>query len=422
MSRNFKKSIGYLSFAAIAVLSSQAFASDFNIPFVSTSGLGDMYSGWAVSANDASTAYTNPAGLTEIKNKQLVISGIGLLGTTQFQGTTNTTPSLSPNMNGSASSKLSGFIPSIYFAAPVSNNLVFALSQNVPFALGTNYTKDSIVRYAATKSQIVVVDVGPSVGFKFNEKLSVGLGLDFERMAFTLNRMNGFPLSFPANSESQNHLSGWGYGFHGGLLYKLSQATRLGVNYNSQVMFHTSGDSEVFTTTNTFRTTSQKANAALPAMAQFSIEHDITQQWTALGTVFYTRWSTFNQLSLKNTMLPTGSTMNVTIPFGYHDTLDYSLGLNYKPTEKWILKTGVQLLNTPSNNRDRSLPDPVGQGTIVALGAHYQQNKQLGYDVGYAHAFFRQTAINHASPLEFASGNSNQNTNLLGAQVTWDIV
>jgi long-chain fatty acid transport protein len=420
MKKAFKQYITYLSIVTTIFFSPKLFASDYNLPFVNTSGLGNLYSGWATEANDASTMATNPAGLTKIQNKQFVASGIGLFGSAKFSGSANTIPTLSANETGTASTKLRGFLPALYYAMP-KNNFVWGIGVNIPFALGTNYAKDSIVRYAATRTQIVVFDFMPAIGFKLSNKLAAGIGLDIDRMAFTVNHMYGFPFSTP-DSELQNHLSGWGYGFHAGLLYDWTEATRVGINYNSQIMIHTTGDSKVFSTTSTVRTTNQKASAALPTLTQLSIQHQINNRWTIMGTLFYTHWSSFKQLTLKNTMLPSGSTFALTIPFEYHDTFDYSIGTNFAATEKLTLRAGLEYLNTPSNDHDRSPPDPIGAATIVAIGGHYQQNKQIGYDFGYGHSFFKQTKINYLTPIAFATGHSTQNSNVLGIQLTWNMV
>jgi long-chain fatty acid transport protein len=421
MNRDVKPYLKGISLIATTLISTPVLASDFNLPFVNAAGLGNMYAATASSAEDASTGSTNPAGLVKIHNKQFVGSAVGLIGNTTFKGTSNTIPSFTPNMTGTAKSQLRGLLPGIYFAAPF-RNVVLGLGVNIPFALGTSYPKNSVVRYAATRSQVVVSDIIPSIGVQINEKLSVGAGLDIDRLAFTLNHEFGFPLSIPTDSEQQNHLSGWGYGFHAGVLYDFTPATRVGFNYASQVMVNTTGDSEAFPLSGEVRTTGQRANVSLPALAQLSAQHHITDRLTVMGTIFYTHWSCLQQLTLKKSMLPNGQTTSITIPFGYHNTLDYALGLTFKTNDKFTLKTGVQFLNTPSNNRDRSLPDPVGKATVVAIGGHYQQNKQFGYDIGYAHSFFYQTHINSVTPIYFVSGHSNQSTNLLGVQVTWDIV
>ena len=250
----------------------------------------------------------------------------------------------------------------------------------------------------------------------------MGVGLDAMRLAFTLNNMLEPPASIP-DSEIQNHLSGWGFGYHGGVMYQPRATTRLGLSFNSMVTIHTTGDSEAYAVFGTFRTTNQKTNAALPARTQFSIQQDLNPRVTVMGTVFYTNWVTFQQVTMKRVMLPGRRwTTSVTIPFGYHNTFDYSIGATFKATEKWLLKAGLQFMNTPSNNRDRAVADPIGSATVVGLGVHFQQNKKLGYDLAYGHSFFKQEPVNLVTPLTTLSGNNNAQTNVIGLQVTWNIV
>lgn len=418
------KRISYLSLLAILIGVSNTYASDFNVPFISASGLGDLYSGWATSAQDASTSFSNPAGLTEIKNQQLVFAALGITGNTKFTGTTATPPypfPFSQNLSGSSSSRIGALMPSFYYSVPINECLVFALGQTTPFALGTTYAKDAITRYSATRSKIVVIDVGPSVGYKLNDQWSLGLGLDIHRMAFTLENMIGPPISFPMDSEVQNHLSGFGYGWHGGVLYKILPTTRIGLSYNSRIMFHTTGDSIVYTPIGSFRTTNQKSNAALPARTNLSFQHDLTPCLTVLGSVFYTQWDTLDKLTLKRVAVAGGDTISVTIPFDFHNTFDYSVGLNYKLNTQWLLRTGFLILNTPSNERDRSFADPVGRAKIVGIGARYTQNPCLSYDVGIVHSFFNKEIVDNQTPLTSSKGRTYTQTSVAGLQVNWNI-
>jgi long-chain fatty acid transport protein len=417
---SLKKKISYYSLAgALFFVSYQALASDFSLPFVNAAGLGDLYADWASSADDASTAYTNPAGLVRLTHQELVLAALGINSRAQFTGTTTPPFPPSPPQSGQASSSIGVLLPSFYYALPISNKLVVSFSQTVPFGLGTSYAKNSIVRYAATRSQVAVIDVGPSLGYKITDKFSAGLGIDFQRLAFTLNSMVGPPLSVP-DAEGQNTLTGWGYGWHGGLLYQFTQ-TKLGFSYNSMVMFHTSGYSQVFAPVGNARNTNQRTNAALPARAQLSVTHNITPRWAMSGTMFYTNWRTLQQLTMRSTVFPGGGVASVTIPLQYHNTFDYSIGGSFKANEKWLLRAGVEFMNTPSNNRTRSVVDPIGCATLLGIGVHYQQNRVLGYDIGYAHGFFQQTPINLVTPLTTASGHSNASTNIFGGQLTWNM-
>jgi long-chain fatty acid transport protein len=402
-------------------LSSSAIASDFSLPFINASGLGDAYADWATATDDASVAYSNPAALVRLNHQQLVIAPIGILGNTKFTGSTVSPPPPFPlASNGSATSRIGAFMPSLYYASPKWHKLVFGFSETVPFALGTSYAKDAITRYLSTRTQIVVIDLSPSVSYEVTEKLSVGLGLDAARLAFTSNNMVRSPFPGP-DFESQNHLSGWGFGWHGGVLYDVLPKTRIGASFNSMMMFHSYGDSESYTTFGTFRTTNQKAFAGLPARTQLSIHQDIDSRWAVMGTVFYTNWTTFQKLTLRNVILPGGGTTAITIPFEYHNTFDYSIGASFKATDKWLLRTGLQWMNTPSNNRDRGVADPIGSAIIWGLGAHYQQNATLGYDMSVGHSFFKQEPVNLVSPVATVSGHNNSQTTVIGAQINWNI-
>jgi long-chain fatty acid transport protein len=417
----FKKIRGSL-FIVFIVLSAPAIASDFNLPFVNAAELGDLYAGWAASGNDASTAYTNPAALTRIHNQQWVIAALGIFGTAEFNGTT--TPPFPPfaPQTGRVPSKIHGFLPSMYFAAPVAKNIVFGFSVTTPFALGTNYSKTSVLRYAATQSSILANDYGPSIGFHITDQLSAGLGLDIDRLELTLNYLIGAPPFIP-DFESQNRVVGWGYGMHAGLLYEFNCATRVGVNYSSQVAFHTSGDSNLYSRLlpgGRFSTNQQKLNMTLPAMAQLSVYRDLDPRWTVMGSVFYTDWSVFQTATLQNVIVPTGQTVSNTVLFNYRNTLDYAAGLSFKASKKWTLRTGIEYMDVPSNDRDRIVADPVGSAIILGVGAHYQQNCSLGYDIGFAHAFFHEVANNHVTPFDTEFGHCQTQTNVLGIQVTWN--
>lgn len=241
------------------------------------------------------------------------------------------------------------------------------------------------------------------------------------RLLFTLTNAYGPPISIP-DGQGQNHYYGWGYGWHMGALYELLPTTRLGLSFNSMIMYHAGGNSVAYSPLGlTFRTTHTKSYAALPARTQFGFQHDINRCWTVMGTIFYTNWTTLGKIVERGVMLPTGGTTTVTIPLNYHNTFDYSIGTTYKINSKWMLRTGINFLQTPSNNRDRGVADPVGSATIPAVGAHFQQNPCLGYDIGYAHSFFKQMSVNNTNAITRLVGHTNTQTNVFGAQVTWNI-
>lgn len=415
----------YLAISVLSLSSPNWASSDFSLPFVNTASLGVAYADWATAASDASTSYTNLAGLVKLAHQQIVGNALGIFGTARFTGTAVTPSFPFPFpvvQSGVARSQIKAFMPSFYYSKPINKRITVGFNFTTPFGLGTNYgsSSSSIARYASTRSQVVGIDVGPSVGVKITDRFSVGAGFDALHLAFTLNNMYGPPISFPLDSRLENHLSGWGYGWHGGLLFDFSPETRIGLSYNSKISITTNGHSTVHVPwEGVFRTNQQQTKAALPARAQLSLQHDFTQRWTGMATVFYTNWRTFNQITMDHTETPMGVTIPVTIPFNYHNCFDYAVGATFKATPKMLLRGGIQFMSTPSNDQDRGIADPVGSATILAVGAHFQPTENLGYDVGIGHSFFNQMPVNLVTPVTSLSGHTNTQTTAIGGQITW---
>lgn len=213
--------------------------------------MGDFAAGGAAIAEDASTAYFNPAGLIRIPNQQLVLSGDLINTDFKFTGTNTwsavgSTAALFHPYTEYANSVQGGganIVPAFHYAAPMSDCLVLGFSVTAPFGLETNYPQTSALRYSATKTSLEVIDLSPSFGVKLNNHWSVGAGFDAEHLSVDLNSVGGIPSFNPNNptefdSLSKNSGTDWGYGWHAGILYQFDCATRVGLTYHSQVQFN----------------------------------------------------------------------------------------------------------------------------------------------------------------------------------------
>ena len=177
-------------------LSNNAMASAFQLFEQDGATVGNYHAGHSAEANDASTSFYNPAGITRIHNQQLVVGDVGILSDIKFRGTTNLSLVLPGNAAFGIPGRVAPFggtmntvsqgggfsqVPNFYYVAPVTDYLGVGLSVNVPFGLRTDYGRDTALRYAATKSEIQVVDISPSIGFNVTKQLSLGLGFDVQK-------------------------------------------------------------------------------------------------------------------------------------------------------------------------------------------------------------------------------------------------
>ena len=463
-----RTAIKYLLSASVAgVLSGvclNANASAFQLFEYNGVNAGNFGAGAAASAIDASTAYSNPAGMVLIPDQQLVLSENAIITDIKFQGSetwstnNNQVPlplvpsNFSSTQTGTAQAGVTKFVPAFHYVTPLSDKWAFGLSLTSPYGLVTDYGNDSIVGYSGTETDLKTIDIAPSLAFKATDKFSVGAGLDIEHLDAILDGMVGAPYNAAAlgydnnalNTQSVNEGDGWGYGWHAGLLYQLTPETRLGLAYHSQVHFLLKGTSKLegplanqgnINAPGVINNNDLKTNVTLPPSTELSIHQVLNQQWSVDGSVIYTQWNYFNnvlhvqnvqgvtQASAVSPLQP--ATFTVNMPNYFRNTWRFAVGANYKPTQKWILRAGAGYDQSPVKEDYRGVRLPDANRYALAVGAHYQALKTLGVDVGWTHLFIQNARIN----LNAVSGTQVANTNgtysnhgdIIGAQLTWDI-
>jgi long-chain fatty acid transport protein len=422
----------------LAGFAGQTMAAGFQLAEANAVNIGDAGAGGAAIAEDASTSTYNPAGLTDIKVPQVVLSAVGIRSKADFSGTSTWFSKLAPGHefpnSGTASGGDKAILPAFHLAAPINDRFVFGFSLTAPFGLATKYATDSILRYEATESDVKVMDFSPSVGIKVNEQLSVGLGVDYEKMDAALNSVAGIPAIGPKGLQlndaiSNNQASSWAFGWHAGVLYKFTPATRVGLNYASKVKHHLTGTS---TLSGPVANGSDDltADVTLPASTTLSMAHELNSNWTLLGSVSYTQWDVVQNITLNNvaSIDPVKEALTkipVTLPMSFRNTWRVAAGANYKFNEQWKFRAGLGYDQSPVEAEYRGIRLPDADRIVAAVGAHYQPTKQLGVDVGYTHLFIKDGDINHIVYMGgqevHTVGTSKNAADLLGLQLTWNL-
>jgi len=442
--------------AGVLGLTQPVMASGFQLWEQDGASIGNYHAGIAASAEDASTAFYNPAGLVRIHNQQVVVGVDPIMTDIRFNGTVkvadtfggHTTPAVP--YSTSAQGGTFNLVPNLSYAAPLSDRVVFGLSLVAPFGLQTSYGNPALTRYAATLSSLKVIDLSPSLGIALTDKFSIGAGFDAEhaRGEFDLVAGSptspGVPVTTTLDTTSQNVGTSNAYGYHLGALYQFSDATRVGLAYHSQVVHHLKGSSKFYgplanADTNflflpMYQSSQQlSANATLPPTTSLSIFHTFNPSWDGMASISYTQWNVFKNLVLQNaagidTTANPNNNLTVIVPENYHNTWNYSVGGNYHANEKWFFRGGLGYDQTPTNNTYRNLQLPDASRIAVAVGAHYQAIKTLGLDLGWTHFFMMNgTKINNSvqtvgAQTTTTNGSVNGSADVFGLQATWDIL
>lgn len=415
----------------------RAHAASSELFFNNVSGLGNAYSGEAVLAEDASAAYFNPAGLSLIDHPQLVLGDIEGRFDGQFNGTDifSLPPLNIQNTGVTHGQAVIAPYPFFYYSRPITPKVTFGIGLSTPYGIGVAIPETSLVRYAGTRFIMYVIDFSPVVAYKINDKFSAGFGFDMQRLTYLTRVM--FP-SFTGGPDAKiinttgDRLNGWGYGWHAGLLYQIKPSLRVGLTYHSQAVFQSRGGQSQYVFTpgnnvdNEIISNNFRFTTTLPPTTTISAMQVINPQWELLGTINYSQWHMVKQTIFKNIASPSATgaptQVNGVLLQNYFDTWRFALGTNYKINSKCTLRVGVSYESDNTNVAYRPLTDPGTAATSIAVGAHYQMKKTLGFDVGYLHAFVQPSNINTISGFNIEVGRDKLQRDAAGIQATWDFV
>ncbi|HEX7971283.1 MAG TPA: outer membrane protein transport protein [Thiobacillus sp.] len=384
---------------ALAGCAHFAHAAGFALIEQNASGLGNAFAGQAAAATDASTIFFNPAGMTRLPDRQLVVAGHFIKPQFEFAGSS----SIGGGNGGDAGAL--AFVPDAYFAYRLSPDVHLGVGVNAPFGLKTEYDNTWAGRTQAIKTEMKTINLNPSIAWQVSESLALGAGVSIQYADATLTNASAAGLVTIKGDD-------YGWGFNLGALWRLNEATRIGLTYRSEVDYTLEG-------TATFSGVPAlngpvTADLTLPDSASLSLFHKLDARWDVLADITWTGWSDFDELRIRRT---SGALVGVTTE-NWKDSYRYSLGANYHLNDDLTLRSGVAFDETPVSDAFRTARIPDEDRTWVAFGAQYRLSPKSLLDVGYAHLFVKDARINKTESGVTLAGTYESSIDILSAQLT----
>jgi long-chain fatty acid transport protein len=338
-----------------------------------TSSMGTAGAGAQAYANDASTAWHNPAGMTRIDGRQLGAGGGLIFGKVKFD------PDADTPVDGGNGGDALGFAPiaSSHYVHSVSDRFKLGFNAGAITGAALDYDNDWSGRYQDQKITLMSFSAIPAAAFRINEKLSIGGSVNITYG--TLDMDVAIPNPEPGQADGKvkvEDADDWDVGFNLGVLFELNEDTRFGVIYFSGIEPDFSGDAKIIPL-------DLKAGIDIeltfPEMVRGSIYHKLNQKFALLGTVGWEKWSDFDRIPIS---VGQGS---IVAHSGWDDTWHFSGGLHYIPNEKWMFMTGVAYDTSPVGKKHRNAALPVDRQVRLALGTqyHWQENIDVGASIVY---------------------------------------
>ena len=436
--------------------SSSAQAAGFALIEQSASGMGNAFAGGSAAAEDASTVYFNPAGMTYLPDNQLVIAGHAIRPSADFTNNgskraTATGGLPTPGGNGGDAGDWA-FVPNIFFVKSFNDSIKLGIGISAPFGLKTEYDNTWVGRYQAIKSELNTININPSIAFKANDQLSLGFGVSAMRADADLTNAVDFgticavSLGGCGTGATFQRRDGfaqvkgddWGFGFNLGAIFQVSEATRLGLSYRSQVHQKLEGQVNFSNVpaafalspalTAGFANGSVTAKLTTPDSLSASIFTHLDDQWDLMGDLTWTHWKTFKDLTVVRTSGVASGTTLTSIPENWDNTIRASVGASYRYNDALKARIGLAYDESPVTSAFRTPRIPDSDRYWLSLGANYKLSPESSIDAGYTHIFVKDSSVNKVTDVANATlapilkdtvkGSYSSEVNILSLQYT----
>ncbi len=265
---------------------------------------------------------------------------------------------------------------------PEDSKFKFGLGAFTPFGSGVNWGNSWSGRDLLTELSLSAIQIQPTIAYKFNDKLSIGAGLDVTLGNVNLMRTILLDGRTPDGNYSEGSVtldgdSKTAFGYNIGIMYKASEKLDIGFSYRSRVDMEVedgstefvvpSAISGLFPADNTF-----SASLPLPSVTTLGFTYHVNEQ-LQLGAQFdWVGWSAYESLNI-DFKENTDALEDSNSPRNYKDSWVAHLGGEYTLEKGLKLRAGFYYDVTPVQDGYMTPETP--------------DNDRLGFTAGLGYGF-----------------------------------
>lgn len=386
-------------------------------------------------ADDPSAIYYNPAGMTQLRGVQTYV------GATFVGGTTDFTSDAGRNATGTFNGSVAWPPPTnVYVTANLKDLGIKFLGDTTvgigalsPFGSLSRWPDNGPFNTKTTFAALPLIDIKPTIAYKLNDQLSIGLGMDI----YTFSRLYGKGQSvsklnwpggsgIPAGTPTEVNGRDTSLGFNASFLYTpLRNAdgkplANIGFQYRSQATLHLDGNFLLNGGLNSAAT----STLVLPQVFTGGIAlwpvRDRAREWKIELDVDYTGWK-----SVRNTDVHLSSGATLPFPQNWRSIYTVMVGTEYRfleieklPDWELALRAGYWNSQSPIPNQTftPAVPDADNNAISVGMGVLCKGTAQflglfdcgnegksklhpssVGLDIAYQAILFDQRSVTGSS-------------------------
>ena len=376
-----------LVFVAAVAMPPGAWSAGIMLYEQGTPDVGLASAGQGARAQDAGTVFTNPAGMTQLKDSQLLTGIVPNFGNFTFSPNAKTT--LKGTNGGNAAVPLPG--GSFFYVHSLMPNLKLGFGSYSYFGAPLEYNLNWVGRYRLQGATMLGLSFQPSLAFRAADWLSIGGGpnvmVGFLRNKAGINTLN------PRLGDGQVRYQNWTVNVGGniGILLTPREGTRIGIDYLTPVNLNFSDAPHfvglgplVTRAISNDKLRSPKTNLGLqvPQQLMGDIYQKVTERMALLGSVGWQNWSRFGLVDIS---IDTRNPRSLSKNLHFQDTFHIAAGSQYQLMPQWMLSCGFAFDNSAVGTPMRTVSLPVGDQYRFAAGVQYAWSKKI--TLGFAEEF-----------------------------------
>ncbi len=411
--------------ASLAAISSSLFAGGLYISEFGAPSMGASGAGAGVLAEDASTAFHNPAGimLLEPKKNHWMVSVVYVDPSVKFSkdSGTDVTPLAAGAGNGGDAGD-SAIAGGFWWARPINDKFGAGFALTSISAAVLDYSDDFVGRYWAKQVELLTINLMPSFAYRINDKWSVAFAVPVMfgslDMDIAIPRAIGIGPPTPATDGQALIKDGDDVSATVSVsaLWEATDTLRFGLAYKGENELKFNGDLRL---TLPVGVTAPEVNVdvTIPFVQTIRLWNstDIGPKATLLASIAWEDWSSFDNV-LISTDGPSGA-----LKRDWDDTWKFALGLRWRTGGPWTHYTGIAYDTSPNNAATRTTDMPIDDQLRLSAGTTY--TLQSGVSIGGAltYADYGDAEINNGSP-KWGTVSGEYSTNRIiffGVNVGW---
>jgi long-chain fatty acid transport protein len=370
---------------------------------VGTAGVANV-----TNVDDASSAFTNPAGMTALEADEAEVGMEVLIPVNKFDSDIATAGG---DDGGNAGNP--AVIPGLFVVKGLNENLKLGFSIAAVAGGGLDYGENFVGRYQAYKAVLQTVGVGPSLGYKINDMLSIGAGVYMLYTTFNQKIAVKQPLANDGTVQFQD-INDISYQWTAGITFQPTDRLLFGFTYLSEADVDLSGDLKTSGLQGAFQNLLGDADSItvdfdLPEAFSLGLRYRVTEKLTLLADSNYQRWSQFSKNNVRIDVGPTGDVVTTSFDRDWKDTWHVGGALKYDFGVNHIVGMGISYDSSPVSNHDRTADLPLDEQFRVA--AAYAKDNPIGlsYNLSTSYVYFGEGKMDQTAQGERFKGEFDTN-------------